>query len=181
MEISALDREIIQVEECVKYDIIHSTENNIKYINRAISVSLQQRETIKIGSLIGHFEMCKERGWVSNLANWWFETTTWKIIEHFDQAWFFHVEELCTFRHGAKSAQMSQNSWQHPPKSYKLHYNFCDIFKNGQTYWFSPWLFPNTYSRWVMGSYSCHKTEMFLRVHMVLGDAVKKLETFAWI
>ena len=32
------------------------------------------------------------------------------------------------------------------------------------------------------GFYSCHKTdEKFLRVYVVLGDAVSKLETFVWI
>ena len=33
------------------------------------------------------------------------------------------------------------------------------------------------------GFYRCHKTvlKMFERVCMVLGDAVKKLETFVWV
>ena len=49
LEISALVPEIFKFEKCVKYanditdDVIHSTQYKIKYINRAISVSLQQR------------------------------------------------------------------------------------------------------------------------------------------
>ena len=51
LEISALVPEIFKFEKCVKYakektdDIIHLTQYNIKYINRAtcISVNLQQR------------------------------------------------------------------------------------------------------------------------------------------
>ena len=44
LEISALVPEIFKLEKCVKYasertnDIIHSTQYNMKYINRAISV-----------------------------------------------------------------------------------------------------------------------------------------------
>ena len=49
LEISALVPEIFKFEKCVKYanertdDVIHSTQYKIKYINRAISVNLQQR------------------------------------------------------------------------------------------------------------------------------------------
>ena len=56
-EISALVPEIFQFEKCTKYanertdDIIHSTELNIKYINRAILVNLQQ-QPLKFGRLI---------------------------------------------------------------------------------------------------------------------------------
>ena len=45
LEISALVLEIFQFEKCVKYpnertdDVIHSTQYNIKYINRAILVN----------------------------------------------------------------------------------------------------------------------------------------------
>ena len=36
--------------------------------------------------------------------------------------------------------------------------------------------------RYMTGFYSCHKTDKkFLRLNMVLGDAVSKLETFVWI
>ena len=58
-QISALLPEIFKFEKCVKYankrtdDVIHvfSTQYNIKYINRAISVNLQQRP-LKPGRLI---------------------------------------------------------------------------------------------------------------------------------
>ena len=56
-QISALVPEIFKFEKCVKYvndrtdDVIHSTQYNIKYINRAISVNLQQRP-LKPGRLI---------------------------------------------------------------------------------------------------------------------------------
>ena len=55
--ISALVPEIFKFEKCVKYvnemtdDVIFSTQYNIKYINRAISVNLQQRP-LKPGRLI---------------------------------------------------------------------------------------------------------------------------------
>ena len=45
LQISALVLEIFQFEKCVKYanktadDVIHSTQFDIKYINRAISVN----------------------------------------------------------------------------------------------------------------------------------------------
>ena len=57
LEISALVPEIFEFEKCVKYangrtdDVIHSTHHNIKYINRTISVNLQQR-LLKLGRLI---------------------------------------------------------------------------------------------------------------------------------
>ena len=58
LEISALIPEIFKFDNnCVKYanertdDIIHSTQYNIKYINRAISVNLQQKP-LKLGRLI---------------------------------------------------------------------------------------------------------------------------------
>ena len=56
-QISALVPEIFKFEKRVKYvnertdDVIHSTHYNIKYINRAISVNLQQRP-LKPGMLI---------------------------------------------------------------------------------------------------------------------------------
>ena len=56
-QISALVLEIFKFEKCVKYvnesndDVIYSTQYNIKYINRAISVNLQQRP-LKPGRLI---------------------------------------------------------------------------------------------------------------------------------
>ena len=56
-QISALVPEIFKFEKCVKYanertdDVILSTQYNIKYINRAISVNLQQRP-LKPGRLI---------------------------------------------------------------------------------------------------------------------------------
>jgi len=56
-QISALVPEIFKFEKCVKYaneitgDVIHSTQYYIKYINRAISVSLQQNP-LKLGRLI---------------------------------------------------------------------------------------------------------------------------------
>lgn len=42
--------------------------------------------------------------------------------------------KVWTFRQGSKSIQMSLNSWEDPPKPYKLSffYNFGDINKNGQ-------------------------------------------------
>ena len=49
LEISSLVPEIFKLEKCVKYvnertdDILHSTQYNIKYINRPISINLQQR------------------------------------------------------------------------------------------------------------------------------------------
>ena len=55
--ISALVPEIFKSEKCVKFanektdDIIYPTQFNIKYINRTISVNLQQRP-LKIGMLI---------------------------------------------------------------------------------------------------------------------------------
>ena len=55
-EISALVPEIFTFEKCVNCanektdDVIHSTQYNIKYINRAISVNLQKR-TLKLGGL----------------------------------------------------------------------------------------------------------------------------------
>ena len=60
LEISALVPEIFKIAKCVKYahektdDVIHSTQYNIEYIkfiNRAISVNLQQRP-LKLGGLI---------------------------------------------------------------------------------------------------------------------------------
>ena len=57
LEISALVSETFKFEKCVKYaneridDVIHSTQNKIKYINRAVSVNLQQRP-LKLGRLI---------------------------------------------------------------------------------------------------------------------------------
>ena len=48
-QISALVPEILKFEKCVKYAnertdvVIHPTQYNIKYINRASSVNLQQR------------------------------------------------------------------------------------------------------------------------------------------
>ena len=57
LEISALVPEIFKFEKCVKYaneigdDVIHSTQYKIKYINKAISVNLQQR-LLKLGRLI---------------------------------------------------------------------------------------------------------------------------------
>ena len=56
LEISALVPEIFKFEKCVKYandkivDVTHSTQYNIKYINRAISVNLQQK-TLKLARL----------------------------------------------------------------------------------------------------------------------------------
>ena len=56
-QISALVPEIFKFEKCVKYvkesndDVIYSTQYNIKYINRAIPVNLQQRP-LKPGRLI---------------------------------------------------------------------------------------------------------------------------------
>ena len=56
-QISALVPEIFKFEKCIKYvnesndDVIYSTQYNIKYINRAISVNLQQRP-LKPGRLI---------------------------------------------------------------------------------------------------------------------------------
>ena len=57
LEISALVPEIFRFEKCVKYaneridNVIHSTQYNVKYINRVISVNLQQRP-LKLGRLI---------------------------------------------------------------------------------------------------------------------------------
>ena len=57
MQISALAPEILKFEKHVKYanersdDVIHSTQYNIKYVNRAISVILQRRP-LKLGRLI---------------------------------------------------------------------------------------------------------------------------------
>ena len=57
LQISALVPEIFKFEKCVKYaneradDVIHSTQYYIKYIDRAISVNLQQRP-LKLGRLI---------------------------------------------------------------------------------------------------------------------------------
>ena len=54
LEIPALVLEIFTFEKCVKYanertdDVIHSTQYNIKYINRAISVNLLQ-QPLKLG------------------------------------------------------------------------------------------------------------------------------------
>ena len=53
-QISALVPEIFKFEKYVNErtdDVIHSTQYNIKYINRAISVNLQQRP-LKPGRLI---------------------------------------------------------------------------------------------------------------------------------
>ena len=56
-QISALVQEIFKFEKCVKYvcesndDVIYSTQYNIKYNYRAISVNLQQRP-LKPGRLI---------------------------------------------------------------------------------------------------------------------------------
>jgi len=56
-QIFALVPEIFKCEKCVKYanemtdDVIHSTQYYIKYINRAISVNLQQNP-LKLGTLI---------------------------------------------------------------------------------------------------------------------------------
>ena len=56
-EIYALVPEIFKFEKCVKYvnesndDVIYSTQYSIKYINRTISVNLQQRP-LKPGRLI---------------------------------------------------------------------------------------------------------------------------------
>ena len=53
LEISSLVPEIFKLQKCVKYaneridDVIHSTQYNIKYINRPISINLQQR-TLKL-------------------------------------------------------------------------------------------------------------------------------------
>ena len=49
LETSSLVLEIFKLEKCVKYanertdDVIHSTQYKIKYINRPISINLQQR------------------------------------------------------------------------------------------------------------------------------------------
>ena len=49
LEISSLVPEIFKLEECVKCanertdDVLHSTQYDIKYINRPISINLQQR------------------------------------------------------------------------------------------------------------------------------------------
>ena len=57
LEISALVPEIFKFKKCVKYanertnDVIHLTQCNIKYINRAIVVNLQLRP-LKLGRLI---------------------------------------------------------------------------------------------------------------------------------
>ena len=57
LEISAVVPEAFKFEKCVKYanertdDVIHSTQYNIKYINRAILVSVQLRP-LKLGRLI---------------------------------------------------------------------------------------------------------------------------------
>ena len=57
LEISALVVEIFKFEKCIKYanertnDVIHLTQCNIKYINRAIAVNLQLRP-LKHGRLI---------------------------------------------------------------------------------------------------------------------------------
>ena len=57
LEISALVREIYRFEKCVKFanektdDIIYSTQCNVKYVNRTISLNLQQRP-LKLGGLI---------------------------------------------------------------------------------------------------------------------------------
>ena len=57
LEISALVLEIVKFKKCVKYantridDVIHSTQYDVKYIKRAISLNLQQKP-LKLGSLI---------------------------------------------------------------------------------------------------------------------------------
>ena len=57
VKISALFRRYLSFKKCVKYanertdDISHSTQNNIKYINRAISVNLQ-KTPLKLGRLM---------------------------------------------------------------------------------------------------------------------------------
>ena len=56
LEISALVLEICKFEKCEKYanvrtdDVIHSTQYDIKYIKRAISLNLQQKP-LKLGRL----------------------------------------------------------------------------------------------------------------------------------
>ena len=164
MEISALDLEIIKFEEWVKYakerayDIIHSTQNNIKYINGAISVNLQQKP-LKFDSLLGHFEIAQGTG-VSFKFN---QLMIWdhhmKVHGSFHQAWFFHVEQRSSYG----PLDMVQNVHKClkildsiPQQSPFFYYNFCYILKNGQTQWFSPQVFP--ISRLVMGFYICHKT-----------------------
>ena len=57
LQISALGPDIFKFKKCVKYtnemadDIIHSTQNCIKYINRAILANLQCRP-VKLGRII---------------------------------------------------------------------------------------------------------------------------------
>ena len=57
LQISALVSEIFKFEKWVKYasemtdDVIHSTQNYIEYINRAILANLQCK-TLKLGRLI---------------------------------------------------------------------------------------------------------------------------------
>ena len=57
LEISALVPEMFKFENWVKYanemidDVIHSTQNYIKYINEAILANLQRR-SLKLGGLI---------------------------------------------------------------------------------------------------------------------------------
>ena len=58
LQVPALVPEISKFEKCVKYanemsdDVIHSTQYNIMYINRAILANLQLR-AMKLGRLIG--------------------------------------------------------------------------------------------------------------------------------
>ena len=57
LKISALVREIFKFENCVKYanertdEVTHSIQNNVKYVNSAISVNLQQKP-LTLGRLI---------------------------------------------------------------------------------------------------------------------------------
>ena len=57
LQIPALGPEIFEFEKCVKYankmsyDVIHSTQYYIKYINRSILANLQRRP-LKLGRLI---------------------------------------------------------------------------------------------------------------------------------
>ena len=90
--------------------------------------------------------------------------------------------KLWTLKYGSKSIQTSLILRQRPPKSYKLlKYFMISVihFKMSEHSDFHLLFF---HRRCMTRFYSCQKTDKkFLRVYMVLRDAISKLETFVWI
>ena len=121
------------------------------------------------------------------LTNRWTDTTTWKIMLRLViwpsmMLYGWTETKLWTLRYGSKTIQTSLILTKLPPKPYKLKFFFIGLVatvksRHVPTIWKK--------LRWKSLCLPILKSIMeiirILRVYMVLGDAVSKLETPVWI